>query len=80
MYAITFGFEKQLLIYIQILITQQRYKMTMGIQKSPTLVRIIQFITEGITIGLLGHVLPNRITTKFFLTFLGISFLVIGVS
>ena len=52
----------------------------MEIQKSPTLVRIIQFISEGITIGLSGHVLPNRITTKFFFTFLGISFLVIEVS
>ena len=52
----------------------------MEIQKFPTLVQIIQFIPEGITIGLSGHVLPNRITTKFFITFLGISFLVIGVS
>ena len=52
----------------------------MGIQKSPTLIRIIQIIPEGIAIGLSGNVLPNRITTKFFITFLGISFLVIGVS
>ena len=80
MYAIIFRFEKQLLIYIQVLITRFNNKMTMKIQKSPTLVRIIQFISEGITIGLSGHVLPNRITTKFFFTFLGISFLVIEVS
>ena len=80
MYAITFRFEKPCSIYIQVLITRFNNKMTMEIQKSPTLVRIIQFIPEGITFGLSRHVLPNRITTKFFFTFLGISFLVIGVS
>ena len=80
MYAITFRFEKPCLIYIRALITQCNNKLTMEIQKSPTLVRIIQITTEGINTGLSGSILPNRITTKFFITFLGISFIVIGVS
>lgn len=55
--------------------------MTLDIQKPPTWVRIIQFIAGGIAIGLSGYVLSNPVTTAwFFLTFLGISFLVIGIS
>ena len=56
-------------------------QMTLDVQKSPAWVRIIQFITGGIAIALSGYVLLNPVTTAwFFLTFLGISFLVIGMS
>jgi len=55
--------------------------MTLDIQKSPIWIRIIQFIAGGIAIGLSGYVLSNPVTTAwFFLTFLGLSFLVIGIS
>ena len=55
--------------------------VTLEAQKLPTWVRIIQFITGGIAIALSGYVLANPITTSwFFLTFLGISLLVVGIS
>jgi uncharacterized membrane protein HdeD (DUF308 family) len=55
--------------------------MTLVAQKSPTWVRIIQFVTGGIAIALSGYVLANPIpTTWFLLTFLGISLLVVGIS
>ena len=55
--------------------------MTFEMQKSPTWIRIIQFVTGGIAIALSGYVLANPIVTSwFFLTFLGISLLVVGIS
>jgi len=55
--------------------------MTLEAQKLPTWVRIIQFIAGGIAIALSGFILANPIpTTWFLLTFLGISFLVVGIS
>ena len=55
--------------------------MTTEIQKSPTGLRIIQFIMGGIAIALSGFVLANPIaTTWFFLVFLGISLIVVGIS
>ena len=55
--------------------------MTFEVQKSPTWLRILQFVTGGIAIALSGYVLANPITTTwFFLTFLGISLLVVGLS
>jgi len=55
--------------------------MTMEVQKSPTWLRILQFVTGGIAIALSGYVLANPVTTSwFFLTFLGISLLVVGIS
>ncbi len=55
--------------------------MTLEAQKSPTWVRILEFVTGGIAIALSGFVLANPIpTTSFFLVFLGISLLAVGVS
>jgi uncharacterized membrane protein HdeD (DUF308 family) len=55
--------------------------MTLAVQKSPSWVRIIQFVTGGIAIALAGYVLANPVnTTLFFLTFLGIALLVVGIS
>ena len=55
--------------------------MTIEVKKSPTWLRILQFVTGGIAIALSGYVLANPITTSwFFLTFLGISLLVVGIS
>ena len=55
--------------------------MTVEIQKFPTWLRILQFVTGGIAIALSGYVIANPITTSwFFITFLGISLLVVGIS
>ena len=55
--------------------------MTFEVQKSPTWIRILQFVTGGIAIALSGYVLANPIaTTWFVLAFLGISLLVVGIS
>jgi len=55
--------------------------MTLAAQKSPTWIRIIQFVTGGIAIALSGYVLANPIpSTWFLLVFLGISLLVVGIS
>ena len=55
--------------------------MTTAVQKSPTGLRIIQFIMGGIAIALAGFVLANPITTTgFFLTFLGIALIVVGIA
>jgi len=55
--------------------------MTIEVQKSPTWLRILQFVTGGIAIALSGYVIANPVTTAwFFLTFLGISLLVVGIS
>jgi len=55
--------------------------MTTAVQKSPTGLRIIQFIMGGIAIALSGFVLANPITTAwFFLTFLGIALIVVGIA
>lgn len=53
----------------------------MEIQKSPTWLRILQLVTGGIAIALSGYVITNPITTEwFFLTFLGIALLVVGIA
>jgi uncharacterized membrane protein HdeD (DUF308 family) len=53
----------------------------MEVQKSPTWMRILQFVTGGIAIALSGYVIANPVTTaSFFLTFLGISLLVVGIA
>ena len=55
--------------------------MTFEVQKSPTWLRVLQFVTGGIAIALSGYVLANPISTTWFvLTFLGISLLVVGIS
>gem|GEM_PF-1348950 len=55
--------------------------VTFEVQKSPTWMRILQFVTGGIAIALSGYVLANPIATSWFvLTFLGISLLVVGIS
>ena len=55
--------------------------MTLEAQKSPTGLRILQFVMGGIAIALSGYVLANPIsTTWFFLLFLGISLIVVGIS
>jgi uncharacterized membrane protein HdeD (DUF308 family) len=55
--------------------------MEAAVQKSPTGLRIIQFIMGGIAIALAGFVLANPITTTgFFLTFLGIALIVVGIA
>jgi len=55
--------------------------MTLEAQKSPTGLRILQFVMGGIAIALSGYVLANPIsTTWFFLLFLGISLTVVGIS
>lgn len=55
--------------------------MTIEVQKFPTWLRILQFVTGGIAIALSGYVIANPITTSwFFITFLGISLLVVGIS
>ncbi|MGB9124065.1 MAG: DUF308 domain-containing protein [Nitrosotalea sp.] len=55
--------------------------MTFEVQKSPTWMRILQFVTGGIAIALSGYVLANPIaTTWVVLAFLGISLLVVGIS
>jgi len=55
--------------------------METEVQKSPAGLRIIQFIMGGIAIALSGFVLANPITTAwFFLTFLGIALIVVGIA
>jgi len=55
--------------------------MAIEVQKSPAWLRILQFVTGGIAIALSGYVIANPVTTAwFFLIFLGISLLVVGVS
>ena len=55
--------------------------MTFEVQKFPTWLRILQFVTGGIAIALSGYVIANPITTTgFFVVFLGISLLVVGIS
>jgi len=55
--------------------------MSVEVQKSSIWVRIIQFVTGGIAIALSGYVLANPVTTTgFYLIFLGISLLVVGIS
>ena len=55
--------------------------MTFEVQKSPTWLRVLQFVTGGIAIALSGYVLANPIsTTLIVLTFLGVSLLVVGIS
>ena len=55
--------------------------MTLEVQKLPTWLRILQFVTGGIAIALSGYVISNPITTTwFFLVFLGISLFVVGIS
>jgi len=55
--------------------------MSIEVQKFPTWLRIIQFVTGGIAIALSGYVITNPVTTAWFLlAFLGISLLVVGIS
>lgn len=55
--------------------------MAAAVQKSPTGLRIIQIIMGGIAIALSGFVLANPISTAwFFLLFLGISLIVVGIA
>lgn len=55
--------------------------MTFEVQKSPTWMRILQFVTGGIAIALSGYVLANPVTTSwFYIVFLGISLLAVGIS
>ena len=53
----------------------------MEVRKLPTWLRVLQFVTGGIAIALSGYVLFNPITTSlFFLVFLGISLISVGIS
>ncbi len=55
--------------------------MTIEVRKSPTWLRILQFVTGGIAIALSGYVISNPVPTSlFFIIILGISLLVIGIS
>lgn len=55
--------------------------MTFEVQKLPSWMRLLQFVTGGIAIALSGYVLANPISTTWVvLTFLGIALLVVGIS
>jgi uncharacterized membrane protein HdeD (DUF308 family) len=55
--------------------------MTVEVQKSSGWLRILQLVTGGIAIALSGYVLANPVPTAwFFLAFLGISLIVVGIS
>lgn len=55
--------------------------MTIEVRKSPTWLRILQFVAGGIAIALSGYVISNPVPTSlFFIIILGISLLVVGIS